>query len=169
MVITSIALAVSRPAWVQPALLTILGPPMTAGFLSFLAIAAWMGKTATAPGMPDLGIRSPLDLLGALRMALLITGVILLSGLVQRNFGSAGLYVVAAISGLADVDAITISIARMASDPHVLARTILIAVAANSASKAVLATWIGHQVIGLWFIWATLAGMIAAGAVYALI
>lgn len=150
----------------QPALLSILGPPIAAGFVTFLAVAVWMSGTVTAPGRPDLGIRSPLDLLGALRMAALITGVILISGLVQRNFGSAGLYVVAAVSGLADVDAITISTARMADDPHVLARIILIAVAANSMSKAALASWVGHAAIGWRFVAATLGGIAAAALVY---
>ena len=151
----------------QSALLPLLGPPMLAGFAIFLGLAIWMSRTAVAPDMPDLGIRSPLDLLGAVRMALLITAVILISGLVQRNFGSAGLYVVAAISGLADVDAITIWTARMTADPHDLARAILIAVAANSASKALLATWVGRPALGLRFVWPTLAGIAAGALVYA--
>lgn len=150
----------------QSALLPILAPPLAAGFVTFLGVAFWLSRSESGPAMPDLGIRSPLDLLGALRMALLITAVILISGLVQRNFGSAGLYVVAAVSGLADVDAITISTARMAADPRVLARAILIAVAANSASKAVLATWVGRPALGLRFVWPTLAGIAAGAAVY---
>jgi uncharacterized membrane protein (DUF4010 family) len=150
----------------QPGLLPWLAPPMAAGFFSYLAIAAFLARVTTAPGRPDLGIRSPLDLLGALRMALLITVVILLSGLAQRYFGAAGLYVVAAVSGLADVDAITISTARMTGDPQHLTRVILLAVAVNCCSKAALASWVGRQGVGFGFVWPTLAGLAAGAAVY---
>lgn len=150
-------------AVLQPGLLLCLAPPMAAGFVTFLAIAVWLGRRTTAPGRPDLGIRSPLDLLGAFRMAALIAGVMLISGLVQRHFGAAGLYVVAAVSGLADVDAITLSTARMTGAPQDLANVILIAVAVNSCSKALLASWVGREVIGLGFLWPTLGG-VAIGA-----
>lgn len=147
----------------QPALLPFLVPPIASGFLTYLGIAAWLARTTMAPARPDLGIRSPLDLLGALRMAAVITIVILVSGLAHRYLGATGLYAVAAISGLADVDAITISTARMASAPQILAQVILLAVAVNSASKAVLASSIGRNVVGFGFLWPSLAG-IGAGA-----
>ena len=152
----------------MPALLPILLPPMAAAALTFLAFAVWLSGSATAPAIPALGIRSPLDLLGALRMALLISTVILISGLVQRQFGSAGLYAVAAISGIADVDAITISAARAGGDPQVPAVAILIAVATNSLSKAILAAWVGRPVIGVRFLVPSLASIAVAAAVYAL-
>ena len=150
----------------QPGLLPWLAPPMAAACVTYLAIAGLLARVTTAPGRPDLGIRSPLDLLGALRIAFLITVVILLSGLAQRSFGAAGLYVVAAVSGLADVDAITISTARMTGDPHDLTRVILLAVAVNSCSKAALASWVGRQNVGFGFVLPTLAGLAAGGATY---
>ena len=150
----------------MPALLPILLPPMAAAALTFLAFAVWMSGSATAPAIPALGIRSPLDLLGALRMALLISTVILISGVVQRQFGSAGLYAVAAISGIADVDAITISAARTGGDPQVPARAILIAVATNSLSKAILAAWVGRPVIGIRFLVPSLASIAVAAVVF---
>ena len=153
----------------QPALLPFLAPPMAAGFATYLGVAAWLARTTTAPARPDLGIRSPLDLMGALRMAVLLTFVILASGLAHRYFGSAGLYVVAAISGLADVDAITISTARMTSDPQNLAQVILLAVAVNSASKAVLASSIGRKVVGFGFLWPSLAGIAVGAGVFWLV
>ncbi|MEI6798965.1 MAG: MgtC/SapB family protein [Pseudomonadota bacterium] len=152
--------------FLQPDLLPYLLGPIGAGFATYLAIAAWLARTTTAPARPDLGIRSPLDLIGALRMALLLTVVILVSGLAHRSFGSAGLYIVAAISGLADVDAITISTARMTANPQNLAQVILLAVAVNSASKAVLASSIGRNVVGFGFLWPSLAGIAVGGAVF---
>jgi len=150
----------------QAALLPFLVPPMAAGFATYLGVAAWLARTTTAPARPDLGIRSPLDLMGALRMAGLLTFVILASGLAHRYFGCAGLYAVAVISGLADVDTITIYTARMASDPQNLAQVILLAVAVNSASKAILASSIGRKVVGFGFLWPSLAGIALGGAVF---
>lgn len=146
-------------AVLQPGLLVPLAAPMGATALAFLAAAVWLSRTEMAPGLPDLGIRSPLDLWGALRMAGLIGVVMLVSGLVQRQYGAAGLDVVAAISGLADVDAITLSAARMTGAAQDLADAILIAVAVNSLSKAVLASWIGRQVVGWRFLGLTLLGL----------
>jgi uncharacterized membrane protein (DUF4010 family) len=101
-------------------------------------------------------------------MALLIAGVILIAGLVRQQFGSAGLYVVAAISGLADVDAITISSARVAGEPEVASRAILIAVASNSAAKAAMASWIGGTRVGRQLILPTLLAVLAGAAVHVL-
>ncbi len=153
----------------MPTLLPILLPPMAAGALTFLGFAVWMSGETAAAAMPALGIRSPLDLMGVFRMALLIVAVILIAGVVQRQFGSAGLYAVAAISGIGDVDAITISAARSGGNPQVPALAILIAVATNSLSKAVLAAWVGRPVIGLRFLLPSLAGIAVAAAVYYLI
>lgn len=151
-----------------PALLPILAPPILSGALTFLLIAMWMSHASAALTMPGLAIHSPLDLLGALRMALLIAAVILIAGLGQLQFGASGLYVVAAISGIADVDAITISAARAGPDPQVPAAAILIAVTVNSLSKAMLAAWVGRPAIGLRFLLPTLAGIAVAAAVHAM-
>lgn len=147
-------------------LLTLLVPPIAAALVVFAAVAVWLGDARFSPGMPDLAIRSPLDLFGALRMALMIAFVILVAGLVQLRFGEAGLYVVAAASGLGDVDAITISSARMAAPPEVAVHAILIAVAVNSCSKAVLATWIGGVKVGRRFLPPTLAAIAVGAAVH---
>jgi uncharacterized membrane protein (DUF4010 family) len=71
----------------------------------------------------------------------------------QRFFGDLGqqaMYVVAAISGLTDLDAITLSTARMSAttDPQIAAdgwRLILVATIANFASKAALAGLLGGR------------------------
>lgn len=152
----------------QPALLAALVPPLGAALMVFAVSAVWLSGDKAAPGLPDLAIHSPLDFLGALRMAVLIAGVIVVTGLVQRQFGTAGLYLVAAVSGLVDVDAITISAARMAGDPQVSARAILIAVAANSGSKAALAGWIGGLGVGSRMVIPTIGAVLAGASVHLL-
>jgi uncharacterized membrane protein (DUF4010 family) len=67
-------------------------------------------------------------------------------------FGNIGVLIVAALSGVADVDAVTISMARMGGkdiDLNTTAQGILIAVTVNTASKTLLAGWAGGRRIGV--------------------
>jgi uncharacterized membrane protein (DUF4010 family) len=60
-----------------------------------------------------------------------------------------------------DVDALTISIARMARgdvDSNTAARAIMVAIAINTVSKAIMAGWVGNRRVGL------LVGGISAAA-----
>ncbi|WP_200841217.1 DUF4010 domain-containing protein [Geminicoccus flavidas] len=81
-------------------------------------------------------------------MAAIIAAVMLLAKLVGDRFGETGLYGLAAVSGLADVDALTLSMARMAGSGiplKVAAGAIAIAAAVNTVVKCVLG-----GAIGLW-------------------
>ena len=72
--------------------------------------------------------------------------------LLRRMFGDAGVLIVAGLSGVADVDAVTISIARPAGqgiEPAVAVRGILLAVAVNTGAKAALAAWAGGSRVGI--------------------
>ena len=62
---------------------------------------------------PELQISNPLAVGTAIKLAVLLAVVMLAAELVRRMFGGVGILVVAALSGIADVDAVTISIARM--------------------------------------------------------
>lgn len=100
---------------------------------------------------PELKITNPLELAPALKMGALITVVMVMSQLLQQSFGNAGILATAAASGIADVDAISISMARMASqtvEPKLAAQAILIAVAMNTLAKAVMAAWVGGSKLG---------------------
>lgn len=62
-----------------------------------------------------------------------------------------GLYLLAAISGIADVDALTLSMARLSASQIALAEAataIIIAVCINTASKAAMAATIAGRTIG---------------------
>jgi uncharacterized membrane protein (DUF4010 family) len=81
----------------------------------------------------------------------------------RRYFGDTGLLGVAALSGLADVDALTLSVARMGEASAVAASAILLTVAVNSVAKAVYAWFAGTARLSLIVLAATLAAA-AAGA-----
>jgi len=82
-----------------------------------------------------------------------LLAIIMLLGQALREWaGDAGLWTLAAASGLADVDAITISLARMSGQDvalNVAATGIIIAAGSNSLLKAGMALIIGGRALGL--------------------
>jgi uncharacterized membrane protein (DUF4010 family) len=75
--------------------------------------------------------------------------------------------IVASLSGLVDVDAAVISIARLSGkdiDLNTAAHGILIAAAANTISKAALAGWVGGGRVGI-FVGGSSVVALAAGFV----
>ena len=92
--------------------------------------------------------------------------VLLAATLVQRVWGDTGVLAVGALSGIADVDAITLSMARMETPVQLATQTILLAVAVNTASKATFAAWVDGLAVGLSVGLASAAALTAAGAAY---
>jgi uncharacterized membrane protein (DUF4010 family) len=100
---------------------------------------------------PQLKVSNPLALGAALKLAAFIGAVMLTARLLHWALGNLGVLIVAGISGLADVDAATISMARMAGSAVELdtaAQGIMIAVAINTIAKAVMTSWVGGWTIG---------------------
>ncbi|ABE62709.1 membrane protein [Nitrobacter hamburgensis X14] len=134
------------------ALLTSLLPTLltAAAVLSIGAAILWFRNVQQET--PELQISNPLALGTAIKLAALLAAVMLAAELVRRTFGGVGVLAVAALSGIADVDAVTISIARMAGDDvdlNTAARAIMIAIAINTVSKAIMAGWVGSKRVGL--------------------
>ncbi len=129
------------------ALLATIAPALALGALTqagFGALLAWRVGAQQETGDP-LALRNPFDFGAVLQFGALLAVIMALANGAAVWAGSAGAYVLAAISGILDVDAISLSMARLAPDR--LAATsaviaILIAVAVNSISKVVLA-WSG--------------------------
>jgi uncharacterized membrane protein (DUF4010 family) len=70
----------------------------------------------------------------------------------REQWGASGLYLAATAAGLADVDAITISAAQMASDESSLQSAAVAAILAtmtNTLTKGVLAATIGSRALGV--------------------
>ena len=75
----------------------------------------------------------------------------LLGKLLQNWFGDAGVLVLAAASGVADVDPVTLSLARMSQDDlglPIAVTGIAIAAIVNSLVKASMAIFVGGREIG---------------------
>jgi len=97
-------------------------------------------------------LSNPLELTTAVSFGALLALVMLLGRALQAWLGDTGVLMLAAASGVADVDAITLSLARMSQDElaiRVAVTGILIAAAVNSVVKGGMATVIGGRRIGL--------------------
>jgi uncharacterized membrane protein (DUF4010 family) len=112
-----------------------------------------------------LEIDNPFDLGPALRLAAVLAVILVLARFLEDRYGQSGLQVLAAIAGLVDVDAITLTVARGTAEGHPLAPAVLallIAAFANAIFKGVLLVSAGGR-LAAWGI-AVLVVMSAAGA-----
>lgn len=154
-------------AVVSPGLLSAAVAPLGILLLvSLLACGAlWAASSGEAGELPEQS--NPAELRTALFFAGLYAVVLLAVSAVKEHFGSAGLYGLAVVSGLTDVDAITLSTARLTVDGRLEAdsawRVILLAVSANLVFKTGIAFALGPAAlrtrVGLWSAACVLAGI----------
>jgi uncharacterized membrane protein (DUF4010 family) len=154
---------------------TAIHPPLLAGLIAPFGAALIVGAAATAwcwssgrsgkKPVPASAPRNPLDLRVALGFAIMLAVVMLLAEAGQDRFGASGLFAVAAFSGLADVDAITLSVATKASHGlavDIAAIAIAIASGVDTVVKAGLAIVFGPRTVG-WPVASALLAQVAAG------
>jgi uncharacterized membrane protein (DUF4010 family) len=140
-------------AVVNPALLGALAPVLAVVTLLMLLGAALLWWRSSGPvESGEVCLKNPFEIAPALQFAALLAGVMVLAEAARQWFGDTGVFVLAAVSGLTDVDAITLSMARMARDdlaPDSAVGAILIAAAVNTAVKVVLAALLGRAGMAL--------------------
>lgn len=111
-----------------------------------MAIAAWGARRASPSKGQDTSSTNPLQLMAALQMVVLFQAVLVAVYLAGRTWRESGVLTSAAVLGLTDVDALTMSMARhVARDAsiEVAALGIAVGVLSNSVLKAVLAVGFG--------------------------
>ncbi|MGZ3539860.1 MAG: MgtC/SapB family protein [Vulcanimicrobiaceae bacterium] len=119
--------------------------------LSLTGFLLRMQRTATAPDKPRMPVANPLELTTALFFAACFVVISLISNWVQRAFGHTGLYWLAAIVGVADVDPFVLSLVQgsvQALGATAIAVAVLIAAASNNVAKAVYAWGFGRRNAG---------------------
>ena len=100
---------------------------------------------------PEL-TQNPLDLKSAFLFGLLLTIILVLGVYLQNWLGDAGILFLAATSGIADVDAITLSLTRMSLESISMQTAVIgivIAAAVNNLVKAVMSASVGGKEMGL--------------------
>jgi len=124
---------------------------MTVIGASIAAVIYWQA-TATLDEQTETQLTNPFQLRPALFFGAVFAVVLLVSESAHSLLGESGVYVTAFVSGLADVDAITLTLSRLAADGtisnHVAATGIVIGAIANTIVKAGLAWVIGTRELG---------------------
>lgn len=152
----------------KPEMLGTISAPITAAAgvtLIGTAVLYWAHREGSRE-QPQLIIKNPLDLGAVFWLVALLAAIMLVAKVLAVQTGSAGVYVLAGFSGIVDVDALTLSMTRLAGMqvPMIEASTaILIAAVSNTVSKAVIATAIGGSRLGV------AMGMVSTLAVAALV
>jgi len=108
-------------------------------------------KNASKNNVENFKVDNPVSISSAVKFGLLLLFVILLADFMKKNFGDAGVLVLAAISGVSDVDAITVLMSKMAladSGNNVYLLGIIVASIVNSLVKGFIAVYIGGRNFG---------------------
>jgi len=144
---------------------------LLAPFAAMAAVAAggaWWLLRAAAPHAADhddeVRLRNPFSLTEAAKFAAYFAVVLLVVKGVQLHFPGEGMYAVAALAGLTDVDAITLSMAGFAKtgDATLAVHAITLAALSNTVVKAVMVTTLGSPSLRRPVLLAT-GGLLAAG------
>jgi uncharacterized membrane protein (DUF4010 family) len=112
-------------------------------------------------------LKTPFALKPALKFAAFFLMILALQHYALKGYGVEGVYAISFFSGLADVDAVTLSSAKMAMEGQltetVALNSILIAAISNTMMKTLYAYLIGGRVFGKLFA-SVAAAIVAAGA-----
>lgn len=120
------------------ALLPLLAVPLVAGALLTMWGYWTEPRDADAPSVPFDPPANPLRLWSAIRMALLFQVALMALAWVQGAFGDGGVLPLAALLGLTDMDALTLSMARLGTDPEMTdlaAKAIVLGLLSNTLLK----------------------------------
>lgn len=132
---------------IQPALLPAIALPLAVlGLIPLVYSAALARQSVIARVSDGVRISNPFAIGAALAMATAITVLSMAIRGAEVLVGDAGTYAVAALSGILDVDAVSVAMAGSAS--AVAANGILLAVGVNTLAKAVMAAATGTRELG---------------------
>lgn len=132
-----------------------------------LAYLRLVRKSPMQPGK-EVAVKDPFRIVPALKFGAFFAFVLLASKLANIYFGNAGTYAASVIAGLADVDAITLSLATLAQstlDPKVAVTSITLAAMTNTLVKLAISYLLGTVEFGnkiaIIFLPMVLAGLLA--------
>ncbi|HEY4056590.1 MAG TPA: MgtC/SapB family protein [Kofleriaceae bacterium] len=153
-------------ALVHPSLLSTLAVPLGALAVGCIAGILLVFRKAAGPQpTEERAFKNPFELGNAIQFALLFGGIAVATKAAKQYLGDRGVFLAAGLSGTTDVDATTLSTARL---PDLTASTaaiaILIAAISNTLVKTGMAFGFGNAALGRRVLAITLV-MFAAGAV----
>jgi uncharacterized membrane protein (DUF4010 family) len=121
--------------------------PIALPALAGVGVSLFLMARKGGEGEAKLDVKNPMELGRAIQFALLFGVVLFVARAAHHYFGSTGVYLASALAGLTDVDAITISAARLAREGVLASQTaaasILLACAMNTLVKGGVAAFFG--------------------------
>lgn len=155
-------------AALNPVLLRFLAPPLLAGAATVIAYALvsvyWRREKSSR--QQAVKFRNPFSFVSVIGFAIFLAAIILLGRALGEGLGATGAIIGALALGLADVDAVTVSMARLAPQPLSLqdaSFAILAAVLSNTLSKLAIGAGIGRGRFALEIAVMSAACLLAAG------
>jgi uncharacterized membrane protein (DUF4010 family) len=153
---------------VNASLLQFVAPPLVLAVLAQGVLAGYLGNWTRSAATVDqpLSLKNPFDLGVVLAFGALLAIIMALTKLLAAWAGAGGAITLAAISGTFDVDAISLSLARLVPgglDANTAACAILVAVIANSLTKIALAWTTGGAALGRLFAGGVAAALVSGG------
>lgn len=125
--------------------------PVVVLFVVNVALSLWMYRRVRDMPFQMPEQKNPSELSSALSFGLVYVSVLFLVAATTEFFDESALFAVAALSGLADMDAITLSTAQMVQEGSIHYslgwRLILTAAIANSFFKFGIITMLGHRML----------------------
>jgi len=134
-------------AVLNPALARVLSIPMlsAAGVGLAACVYLWFAERTSEKG--EVAVSNPFELGPAIKFGLLFAVILFVSKAAQLYLGNAGVYLSSIVAGLTDVDAITLSMSRLAGEATIsqvtAAQAIVLAAMSNTVVKAGIVATMG--------------------------
>lgn len=134
---------------VAPSFLPVAAGPLAIMLALFLVVAAVVWRSGTTPSDIPIEPGNPTELRPAVLFGAIYAAVIFIVAAAEDLLGDAGLFAAAAVSGLTDVDALTLSTSRLVAtdrlSPDTGWRLVLVAILSNLVFKLILAASLGSR------------------------
>jgi uncharacterized membrane protein (DUF4010 family) len=131
----------------------LVAPVAILAMVPLVAAVAIATRTPSSKSSAEVQLKNPVELGSALGFGAVLSLLFILVRAFESWFGNAGIYILSAISGITDVDAVSLSLAQATRTNLPLsvgATGILIAAMVNTVVKALLATFIGGWQLARW-------------------
>ncbi|GET36547.1 MgtC/SapB family protein [Microseira wollei] len=131
----------------------LVAPVAILAMVPLVAAVAIATRTPASKSSAEVPLKNPVELGSALGFGAVLSLLFILVRAFESWFGNAGIYILSAISGITDVDAVSLSLAQATRTNLPLsvgATGILIAAMVNTVVKALLATFIGGWQLARW-------------------
>jgi uncharacterized membrane protein (DUF4010 family) len=134
---------------VAPDFLPVAAGPLLVMLAFFTVSAAVIWRSATQPGDSPMKPGNPTELKPAILFGALYAAVLFVVAAAEDLLGNSGLYAAAFVSGLTDIDAITLSTSQLVASERLAAETgwrlILLAAMSNMAFKFTMVMSLGSK------------------------